>query len=511
MSSEGVTSAARRGRHAKVLHQAPRWASWRGTVFSLIAYLFLAFLANRGVWVHGFAHTLQASGGNDTAEEVWFLAQTPWHLVHGVNPFDNTWLNVPVGLNLMDNTTMPLLGLLGAPITLLFGPIATLNVMIALGFSASAMAFFVMARRFTDWWPAAFVGGLVYGFCPFAVAEATAHLFLVFNVVPPLIVLVIHRFVSSDDRSPWLYGAALGCLFVAQCYISTEIFASLVVICFIALVVGGLLLIGRFDVDLTRVAKVAAMAAVVTLLGVGYGAWVALEGPDHIHGPAQSAVAIAGISSDPAGLVIPTQNQRFTFNEASLGNSYVAQRDTNWHIVIDSTLENGTYVGIPLLILLVAGVILLRRNRFAVFAALMAAASMVLSLGSHLHVDGYRTAIRLPFIVLAHLPLLSSGSAARYVLFFWLFAALLLVLTLDRIYGAFASTNRSGGGTESRRSRSSRWCRWCRTGPIRPPLCRCRRTSPAPHAPSRSARPSWCSRPPTPAIPPPCSGRPCPT
>ena len=263
-----------------------------------------------------------------------------------------------------------------------------------------------------------------------------------FNVVPPLIILVIHRFVDDDDRSPWLYGAALGGCLIAQCYISTEIFASLVVMGFIALIVGGLLLIRRFDVDLARIAKMTAVAAVVALLGVGYGAWVALEGPDHIHGPAQSAVAIAGISSDPAGLVVPTQTQRFTFNEATLGNSYVAQRDANWHIVIDATLENGTYVGVPLLILLIAGVVLLRRNRFAVFTALMAAASMVLSMGSHLHVDGYRTAVRLPFIVLAHLPLLSSGSAARYVLFFWLFAALLLALILDRLYEILASTNR---------------------------------------------------------------------
>ena len=442
MNSAGSGSATVRGRHAKVREQDSRSTSWRGIVFSLAVYVLLAFLANRGVWVHGFAHTLQASGGNDTAEEVWFLAQTPWHIVHGVNPFDNTWLNLPVGLNLMDNTTMPLLGVLGAPVTILFGPIATLNVLIALGFSASAMAFFLMARRFTLWWPAAFVGGLVYGFCPFAVAEATAHLFLIFNVFPPLIILVIHRFVSTKNRSPWLYGLALGGCFLAQFYISTEAFASLVVMSFVALVVGGLLLVRRLDVDLARLAKMAAVAVVVALLGVGYGAWVALEGPQHIHGPAQPAVAIAGVSSDPAGLVVPTQNQHFTFNEAARGDSYVAQRDANWHVVIDLTLENGTYVGVPLLLLLIAGVVLLRRNRFAVFTAVMAAAAMVLSMGSYLHVDGHRTGVPLPFIVLAHLPLLSSGSAARYVFFFWLFAALLLALTLDCLYEILAPTNR---------------------------------------------------------------------
>jgi len=402
-------------------------------VFSLAAYVLVAFLANKNVWVHGFAHSLQASGGNDTGEEVWFLAQTPWNILHGVNPFANVWLNYPVGLNLMDNTTMPLLGILGAPVTLLFGPIATHNVMVVLGFSASAMAFFVMARRFTDWWLAAFVGGLLYGFCPFAVAEGVAHLFLIFNVVPPLIILVIHRFVSSDDRSPWLYGIALGGCYLAQFYISTEAFASLVIVSCIALVIGGALLFRRLDIDLAKMAKMMAVGIVVAVLGVGYGAWVALEGPHHINGPAQSAVAIAGISSDPAGLIVPTVNQHFTFNEASLGDSYVAQRDANWHIVVDATLENGTYVGVPMLLVLIAGVVLLRRNRFAVFTALMAAAAMVLSMGSHLHVDGYRTVVRLPFIVLAHLPLLSSGSAARYVLYFWLFAALLFALTIDRI------------------------------------------------------------------------------
>jgi hypothetical protein len=444
VDSAGSEAPPRRGRHARPRGGTSRLFRWHGTILSLVAYLFVAFLANKNVWVHGFAHTLQATGGNDTGEEVWFLAQTPWAIVHGINPFANTWLNAPVGIDLMDNTTMPLLGVLGAPITFLFGPIATMNVMIALGFSASAMAFFVMARRFTSWWPAAFVGGLLYGFSPFAVAEASSHVFLVFNVVPPLMILVIHRFVISGYRSPWLYGAALGGCYLAQFYISAEAFASLVVISLIAVIVGGALVIGRLDIDVTKIAKMGVVAAVVAILGVGYGAWVALEGPQHIHGPAQPAVAIAGISSDPAGLVVPTDNQHFTFNEAARGDAYVAQRDANWHVLVDATLENGTYVGIPLLLVLIAGVIVLRRNRFAVFAAVMAAVTMLLSMGSYLHVDGHRTPVPLPFIVLAHLPLFDSGSAARYVGLFWLFAALLLVMTLDWVYQKFVPRIRAG-------------------------------------------------------------------
>src|ERR1700728_2780067 len=105
---------------------------WLVTTAVAVVYLALSCLANGSAWTHGIAHTIQSSGGNDVPEEIWFLAQTPWLLVRGHNPFVNNWLNAPVGVNLMDNTTMPLLGIVGFPITALFGPIATYNVLIDL-------------------------------------------------------------------------------------------------------------------------------------------------------------------------------------------------------------------------------------------------------------------------------------------------------------------------------------------------------------------------------------------
>ena len=66
---------------------------------------------------------------------------------------------------------MPLLGLLGAPITFLMGPIAAFNVLVNLAFISSATACYFIVSRFVTWWPAAFVGGLVYGFSPYAVAR----------------------------------------------------------------------------------------------------------------------------------------------------------------------------------------------------------------------------------------------------------------------------------------------------------------------------------------------------
>ena len=120
---------------------------------------------------------------------------------------------------------------------------------------------------------------------------------------------------------------------------------------------------------------------------------------------------------------MPTINQHFTLGHAALGDSLVAERDADWRIGFEAPGENGTYVGVPLLLILVAGTVLLRRNRIAVFSAVMAVIAMVLSMGTYLHVDGHRTGVPLPFIVLAHLPLLQSGIASRYTGLFWLFAA----------------------------------------------------------------------------------------
>ena len=422
----------------------PRHASgvrrgWVITAAVAVVYLGLSALANGSVWTHGIAHTVQPSGGNDVPEEVWFLAQTPWVLLHGHNPFANDWLNAPVGVNLMDNTTMPLLGILAFPITWLLGPIATFNILIDLAIFASAMSFFVMARRFVSWWPAAFVGGLAYGFSPFTAATANAHLFLLFQAIPPLVIYFVDRFFRSSVPRPAWSGIAIGLCFVAQFYISTEVFASLVVMTACAAVLGGVYVLWKHvQLDRRRLVTMVGCAGVVIALGIGYAAWVAVAGPEHITGPAQPATAIAGVTVDPVGLVVPTIDQRFTFGHASLGDSLVALRDPNWNVVVDSPVENGSYVGVPLLLALVIGGIVLRRRRFALFCSVMGAIGLVMSLGSRLHIDGHRTGIPLPFIVIAHLPLLDSSVASRWITYFWLFAALLLALLLDAFYKVVA-------------------------------------------------------------------------
>ena len=188
----------------------------------------------------------------------------------------------------------------------------------------------------------------------------------------------------------------------------------------------------------------AGSALAVIVVGSGFGAWLALTGPQHVHGPEQPAVAIAGISNDPVGFVVPTLFEHFTFGHAALGDSLVAQRDANWNLVEGAPWENGSYVGASLLVILIGGTIVLWRRRFVRFIATLAVAAMVLSLGTKLHVDGHLTGVPLPFTVLAHLPLLESSIASRYVAFFWLFATLLLALIIDGTYRYAVAWDRPG-------------------------------------------------------------------
>ncbi|HTX00384.1 MAG TPA: hypothetical protein VMD59_16505, partial [Acidimicrobiales bacterium] len=106
----------------------------------------------------------QASG--DIVQDIWFLDWTPYAIVHGLNPFYTHLINAPYGVNTAQNTQMPLLGVLSAPLTWLVSPVASYNLLLWLSFTLSSLSMAYVVRRWTTWFPAAFAAGLLYGFGP---------------------------------------------------------------------------------------------------------------------------------------------------------------------------------------------------------------------------------------------------------------------------------------------------------------------------------------------------------
>ena len=107
--------------------------------------------------------------------------------------------------------------------------------------------------------------------------------------------------------------------------------------------------------------------------------------------------------------------------------------------------ENGMYLGIPLVIVLVAFMIGFRRRAVLVLAGVLAACTWVFSLGAHLTVDRHVTAVRLPSAVLLHVPVLQDMLPVRASFLTALFAASVLAIGLT--CSGTGSTAVTGGPT----------------------------------------------------------------
>ena len=114
-------ASAARPRHRRSRPNRTRLVRSLCWIVPLGLYALLALLVYSPVLTIS-SNSLTSTGG-DTATQIWYLAALPHYLFHGHNPFFTLDWNFPYGANLAVNTSMPLLGLIGSPITLTLGPI----------------------------------------------------------------------------------------------------------------------------------------------------------------------------------------------------------------------------------------------------------------------------------------------------------------------------------------------------------------------------------------------------
>ena len=203
---------------------------------ALAGYLILAVVLWWHVW-SSHPTSVTTCGCEDPSLFVWFLEWPAYALAHGHNLFYSTALFHPAGINLLSNTGVLSLGVPLAPVTWLFGPVATLNVASTLGPALTALAMFWLLRRWVGWTPAAFVGGLVLGFGPFAVTNlAVAHLNTEVLALVPLMVGCLDELLVRQERRPARVGTALGLLVVLQFFLSTEMLVIVAVCAGVAVV-----------------------------------------------------------------------------------------------------------------------------------------------------------------------------------------------------------------------------------------------------------------------------------
>jgi hypothetical protein len=376
--------------------------------YSVLSWLLLSQGAGLTTHVLGF--------GADPGLIMWFLAWWPWALTHHALALHTTLVWQPIGLNLAWTTSVPLLALLAAPVTLTAGPLAAFNLLTIAAPALSAWAAYFLCRGLGAVPGAAFFGGLLFGFSSYMGAQSFDHLNLSFCALLPLAVLVAVRRVRGDaGRLATVLWMAL--LLGGQFLISEEILATF---CFFAVLAFCL----AYAVErgwrpgLRALALDLILAAPLALLPAAPFIFAMITGVKDIDHSTDWQIYFA---IDALNLVIPTQG-------TWLGGTPFQAVSRQFTGALD---EQGGYLGLPLLLLLffILRGAPARRRLWLPFA--VAAVAVAVALGPVLQYGGRVTAIPLPWVLLAHLPLMGMALPGRCMVYVFLAVAVIVSLWLS--------------------------------------------------------------------------------
>ncbi len=403
----GVTVATPRG-----------WAqrAWPLGLYSVVAI----FLCNRA-WFAGAPRIIGVS--HNPASKVWFLAWYPFALGHGWQPFVTRWLTYPHPANLMWNNSVPVLALALTPVTLLVGPTVAYNLAMTASLMAAAATAYWALSGIVRTQRAAVIGGAVFGFSPFILAEAsTGHLPWASLWTLPLLLILIDRAVLRPRGSPVWVGLWGGLWAVVQFGLAEEVLLD-------ATLLTGLVLVGlalahpaqaRARLHRGAVALATAVAVFVPLIAVPLA--VEFLGPSGQLGGAVMSPRLN--SADLLAFLVPTPLQML----APAGAVHLSNRFTGY------PYDRIAYLGLPLLLCAI-GVGRWRWTDPWVRGSLVAfGAILLLALGGQLHVGGRILPVPLPWALIGHLPLFRKVLPSRLVAFAWLAAALVVALALDHVW-----------------------------------------------------------------------------
>jgi len=420
--------------HARAEEQepAPPRGDRRVVALAAVYYLLAALAVTLWLWRDPATRTVLGNP-NDADQLAWFFRYDAVAIAHGHLPaLVTTAMNAPQGVNVMWNTFMLLPGALLAPVTLLLGPQTALTIFMTAGFAGSALAMFVVLRRWDASGPAAALGGAVYGFSPAVLHSAIGHYDLQFAVLPPLIIDVGLR-LATGRTSAVRGGLRLGLLVTAQLFITEEILAVTALAGVILIAVPAASRPRAVAASVRRVAAGLGVAAGVTAVIAGYPLGVQFLGPLREHG---SPFTTDFFKNDLSSFVVPSSYQLFhTAGSATAASRYQGQLP-----------EYLGYLGWPLIVVLVlAAIIGWRRLPFRATAVACAVLG-VFSLGGTLLFGGHgHPAIKLPWYWLQGLPLLNAALPDRFSLVADGAAAALLAFAVDAaipLFAAFAGRRR---------------------------------------------------------------------
>ncbi len=379
------------------------------------------------LWWHvwsGHPASALTCGCGDPAQEVWFMAWPAWAIAHLHSIFFSGAVNVPHGANLLSNTSGPLVGVVLAPVTWLFGPVSATNVALTLAPALSAWACFAAIRPLISWKVGAIPAALVFGYSSAIVTSLTfGHVSVTVLVIPPFLFTTLHEIVIRQEHSVRRDGLLLAALLVVQFFISPEILVMCLLLGAVGLV--AVMVVGwrQLRPRAGHALPALGLAAGVTVVVLAYPAWYGINGPQAVSG---MLFALAPISGVPlSGLLVSgayggRANNLIRFG-GYLGRSGPPPDFVGWGVALAA----------------VGSVVVGRRRPLTWLLLLLAAVSFWLALGAYL-ISGpaWLGHPWLPWRLLSGWPVLKEILPDQFVPLLTLFLAFLLAVGLDALHGA---------------------------------------------------------------------------
>ena len=411
-----------------------RHSRWRAvqTWAVHVAYLVLGIVGNLAAWRLGFTDHLVGGTGGDTGQEIWFFQVVNHNFFHGLGFLETTLVNYPTGINLSNITSMPTLGVVFAPITAIWGPVAAYNVATTLAPSAAASAMYATTGRWMSSRLARVVVGLLFGFSPYVAAQNWGHLFLSTVVLLPLMLTFLHEIFVRQQWPSLITGMVLGLLIIAQLGLSPELLLD-------GAVIGAVFLVVRFRHERQWSAsrqpyalRAMRFVGVMMLLPAALFVNNFLNGANSFKGAYRPAHMVSALSTDLLAIFLPSNLQHFTLGVGRhIGSLAYYAAVGGPHK--PAPFESGAYLGIPLLLLLYFFVRRYGRDIRIRALFITGLVALVLSMGDTLRINGWNTHLPLPFTIVRRLPLFESSIAGRWSLYVWFCVAILIGLGIERV------------------------------------------------------------------------------
>ncbi len=380
-----------------------------------------------GLWWHvwtGGPSAVMTCACTDAGRMVWYLEWSKFALVHGHSLLWSNWMFHPAGFNLLSDTGAPAIALVMSPVTLLFGPVAAMNVASTLAPALTAFTMFWLLQRWVRWTPAAFVGGLAYGFSAAVIVPvAFGWLNLASLALLPLMVACFDELVIRQHARPARVGVVLAVLVTVEYFVSTE----MVLITTVSALVAAVVLVGyaglRHRDELRRRGRHAligiATAVGLTSILLAYPVWFVLAGPAHLSGMVWST-NVPGNLGNTIGNLWNRFGQWGPIGSGGLARAAVALGGYR-----GPPTPSPSYLGPGMLLVMVGGALVWRSDRRLWFFGALGVATFALSL----RVGGGQTG---PWAAVTHLPLFDNVVQSRFAAVFVLCAAVMVAIVVDR-------------------------------------------------------------------------------